>query len=296
MILMGSARYTLRPMASTKTKKKVKRKKKRQKGWLTASEADRHDLYERSVQDTETEIDFVDKVWKERRGRYAKTLREDFCGTAQTSAEWVQRRTANHAIAVDLDEGVLAWGGKRLEERLTDSESARIEVLTEDVRTVDTGEIDTILAMNFSYFLFKTREALGKYFKKVHGDLVDDGLFILDAYGGSDSFSEMEEERDLDGFTYVWDQHFYNPINGDVINKIHFRFPDGTEMKDAFTYEWRLWTLPEIQEVLKEAGFSQVTVYWEGTDEETEDGDGEFEPATCGEACAGWIAYIVAEK
>ena len=67
-------------------------------------------------------------------------------------------------------------------------------------------------------------------------------------------------------------------------------------MEKAFTYEWRLWTLPEIQEVLKEAGFSKVVVYWEGSDEDSEEGNGEWEVTRCGEACEGLIAYLVAEK
>ena len=44
-----------------------------------------------------------------------------------------------------------------------------------------------------------------------------------------------------------------------------------------------------------EARLVKVTVYWEGTDEDGE-GDDEFNPATVGEACPGWIAYLVAEK
>ncbi len=120
-------------------------------------------------------------------------------------------------------------------------------------------------------------------------------MFLIDAYGGSDSFVEMQERRKVSGFTYVWDQHSYNPITGDVVNYIHYEFPDGTRMKKAFAYEWRLWTLPEIQEVLYEAGFSKVTVYWEGTDEDGE-GNDEFDPSTVGEACPGWIAYLAAEK
>ncbi len=85
-------------------------------------------------------------------------------------------------------------------------------------------------------------------------------------------------------------------ITGDAVNYIHFRFPDGSQITKAFEYDWRLWTLPELQELLIEAGFAKVTVYWEGTDEETEEGDGEFKPTTIGEACEGWIAYLVAEK
>ena len=262
---------------------------------MTAEGADRHDLYERSVQDTESEIDFVDQVWTERRGRLSSTLREDFCGTAQSSVEWVKRRADSTAVGVDLDEEVVAWGAKQNIDRLSEEQLARLQVRIEDVRTVDASPVETVLAMNFSYYLFKTRKDLSVYFKHVHNGLTDDGVFCLDAYGGSESFEVMEEERDLDGFTYVWDQAYYNPINGDTVNKIHFRFPDGTEFTDAFIYEWRLWTLPEIQELLYEAGFSRVSVYWEGTDEDG-DGDGVFTLATEGEACAGWIAYIVAEK
>jgi hypothetical protein len=66
-------------------------------------------------------------------------------------------------------------------------------------------------------------------------------------------------------------------------------------MDSAFDYYWRLWTLPEIREVLEEAGFSQVDIYWEGTVEETGEGDGIYEPAEVGDADPGWICYIVAQ-
>lgn len=46
--------------------------------------------------------------------------------------------------------------------------------------------------------------------------------------------------------------------------------------------------------MLMEAGF-RPSVYWEGTDEDG-DGNGVFEKTMEGEADAGWIAYIVAEK
>ena len=94
---------------------------------------------------------------------------------------------------------------------------------------------------------------------------------------------------------FIWDQKSYDPITGDIRCHIHFSFPDRTKLKRAFTYDWRLWSLPEIREVLLEAGFVRVTVYWEGTDEETDEGNGEFTPAEHGEADDAFIAYIVAE-
>jgi hypothetical protein len=56
-----------------------------------------------------------------------------------------------------------------------------------------------------------------------------------------------------------------------------------------------LWTLPELKELLLEAGFSSVRVYLEGTDAETGEGTGEFELVERGEADPAWIAYLVAQ-
>ena len=293
----GGGRYTPTSMSKRKDKKRNEKKAKGVKqGWRTASESDRHELYELSVQAVEPEIDFVDRVWDRIRGRTARSLREDFCGTFAAACEWINRREDNTAVGVDLDEEVLDWGRNRNLTELKPDARERLKIVRRDVRDSGVEGVETVVAMNFSYFIFKTRKGLKEYFEAVHRDLASDGIFICDAYGGSDSYTEMEEERDLDGFTYVWDQDFYNPVTNDVVNHIHFRFPDGSEMTEAFTYEWRLWSIPEIREILQEVGFKNVTILWEGTDEETDEGDGEFEPTERGEACPGWIAYFTAEK
>lgn len=286
-----------------RTKKKSARQrhssataKSRKSGWRSAKTSDRLELYELAVQDGEGECDLLEQVWKEIRKRKPQHIREDFCGTGLVCREWVTRNRNNTAIGVDLDPEVLAWCEARAAKQLTQSQRDRMRLLRADVRTVKTRPVDSVLAMNFSYFIFKKRDELRNYFKAARQALVKDGLFLLDAYGGSESFSEIEEPRDMDGFTYVWDQNVVNPITGDVVNYIHFEFPDGSKMKKAFTYEWRLWTLPELREILIEAGFRKVVVYWEGTDEKTGEGNGEWTISERGEACAGWIAYLVAMK
>jgi len=273
-------------------KQKDKKRKRRER---TAATSDPYRLYELSVQEPEAECDVIDQFWTELRGRRPRTIREDFCATAITAIEWVARNPRHRAIGVDIDPAVLAQARKRVHRRLEPRERSRLQLLEDNVITVETPPVDSVLATNFSYFVFKTRALMKRYFRNAHRALVDDGLFVLDAYGGSDSFLEMEEDRDVDGFKYVWDQHHYNPVTGDVINYIHFRFPDGTKLERAFTYEWRLWTLPELRELLIEAGFKDVTIYWEGSDEDGE-GNGEWSVTKTGEACAGWIAYIVAGK
>lgn len=282
-------------MSRKSNKYKKHKKPVSHSGPKMAETADRHHLYQESVQNAETEIDFVDETFQEIRGRTMHLLREDFCGTANVCCEWVQRRPENRAIGVDLDPEVLQWGREHNLSRLTDEERSRIDLREEDVFKVKTDPVDAVSAMNFSYWYFKDRPTLIEYFSKVRDALKDDGIFFLDCFGGYESMQELEESTEYDDFTYTWDQAEYNPITGDYVCHIHFEFPDGSEMRNAFTYEWRLWTMPEIRELLLEAGFKKVTTYWEGTDEDDE-GDGNFEATEQGEADAGWIAYIVAEK
>ena len=266
------------------------------KGWRTAAGSDRHELYEESVQSPEEEVAFIDRVFRSLRGRAPASLREDFCGTHLLSAAWVRRRATNRAVGFDLHAPTLAWGRSRRARDLTAAQLRRLEIRKGDVRTARSEPVDTLAAFNFSYYLFKRRSDLIAYFRHARTQLKRDGVMFVDCYGGHESFSEQTEERDLDGFTYQWQTERYDPVTGDVLNHIHFVFPDGSRIRKAFTYDWRLWTIPEIRECLGEAGFRRTHVYWEGTIHSTGEGDGVFRRTTVGEACAGWIAYIAAEK
>ena len=87
----------------------------------------------------------------------------------------------------------------------------------------------------------------------------DDGLFMLDAFGGSEAFEEMKEKTKYDNFTYIWQQAVFHPVTGYMKTYIYTSsFPTVPRMKKAFTYEWRLWTLPEIQELLVGGRFSRM--------------------------------------
>jgi SAM-dependent methyltransferase len=257
--------------------------------------ADRHELYEESVQNVEEECEFVATNFQKLRGRPARSFREDFCGTASACCEWVRNGTDRTAIGVDLDAEVLGWGLENRVGRLSAAQKARVQLIEENVLSVQTGKVDVVGAFNFSYFIFQQRELMKDYFRSVYDSLEDDGVFFLDAFGGYEAFEEMKEKTKYDEFTYVWEQATYYPISGEMTCYIHFKFPDGSKMKRAFEYTWRLWTLPEIVEMLSETGFRNPTVYWEGTDKDG-DGDGVFKPDERGEADAGWIVYIIAEK
>jgi Methyltransferase domain len=261
-----------------------------------AARADRHSLYEQSVQDSAWEAEFIEHVYTSVRGHAPQRLREDFCGTALFAREWVRRGRQHEAVGVDLDPGVLEWCRTHGIPRLAPSAARRLTLLQADVRTANSPPADVLIAFNFSYWVFMDRAALRRYFKCAHAALAQDGIFMLDAYGGPDAYRITREREDMGRFTYIWDQADYDPVSGHITCHIHFAFPDGSRINRAFSYHWRLWSLPELRELLAEAGFSKNTVWWEGTNPKTGEGNGKFEPVENAAADTAWVAYIVAEK
>lgn len=291
----------------TKTKDKPKRKKKDKKKTADqptlADRADRYALYGLSVQEPANEAEFFDKTYKTLNGKSPRVLREDFCGTHAVCCEWVKLHKDNTAYGVDLDPEPLAWGKANVQAALTDEQRGRIKLYEDDVRSAAEVKADVLAAQNFSFFLFKTRDALRGYFAQALANLAEDGIMVMDMMGGSDCHIEDHEDvrtidTDVKGFKkfkYIWEQKRFNPITADALFHIHFRFKDGSELDKAFTYDWRFWTLPEVTELLLEAGFSDATVYWEQADDDGEE-TGEFAPAAEGPADPSWIAYVVARK
>ena len=288
-------------MPSTTRNKKHKKEKsslKKKDRRLNRKSADRLDLYQRSVNSPETDVDFVVEQYEALRGRPMKHFREDFCGTAAMAAEFIKRDESHTAEGFDLDPEPVAWGKNRNFSKIEGWEE-RMTFHLADVRNPADKKPDLTCAQNFSYWYFKERSELLGYFKSVFADLADDGLFVIDLYGGPEAMNELEEEREIDGgaFTYVWDQKEYNPGSGSYKTAIHFRFRDGSEWENAFEYDWRFWHLTELRDILFEAGFGEVRPYFEGTDEDDEEeGNGIFEYDEDGENCEAWLGYLISLK
>lgn len=265
---------------------------------LTRAGADKYELYQVAVQEPGADVDFLERIFRKQHGRPPTSLREDFCGTAAVCCNFVARRAANRAVGVDLDLEPLDWGRRHNIAALTEEQQGRVELIRADVLSAAaerSAPFDAVFAMNFSYWVFRTRSVMVKYFRRVREALGPEGMFLLDVVGGSDVFSELTERHRRPGFTYVWEQARFDPLTHEAENYIHFEFPDGTAWRKAFRYDWRVWTLPELRELLAEAGFGRVTFYGEGNDGKG-GGNGVFRPATRAAADRCLIAYLVAER
>jgi hypothetical protein len=256
--------------------------------------ADKYECYQKSVQEPDADVPFIERVFRKHRGRAPRTLREDFCGTAAFACAWVRRHRENFAFGVDLDPEPLDWGLRHNVAEMTPDQQARVKLVEGNVLHVGHELVDVTVAYNFSYFLFRTRPEMLKYFRKARASLCPDGLFFLDVYGGPESQQSQTDQRKCDGFKYIWEQRSFDPIQNHGVNYIHFAFPDGSELRRAFFYEWRIWSLPEIREILLDAGFSKTEVYWEGTDSRTGQGNDVFTKRERAHDDPAWVAQLIA--
>lgn len=268
-----------------------------------AEQADRHVLYQESVQCPEAEVDFMSKTYESLKGRKALSIKEDFGGTGYLSVEWAKSDPERTAIVVDIDKPTLDWGEKNNAQAAGDDIASRVKYIEADVRAITEPKVDITNAFNFSYCIFETRDEMRKYFEVAREGLKDDGILVLDLFGGTEAMDVLEEETELEDFdaTYRWEHVSFNPINNHMECAIHFDFDDGSEMENAFTYAWRLWSIPEIRELLLEAGFKNVRIFWEeyidsDDDDDELEGTGNYYETEEVENQESWMIYIVAEK
>lgn len=263
------------------------------------SKKDKYALYEEAVQSPEQDVELLAKIYRHARRTDAHRLREDFCGTFLLSCEWIKRDVRNTAMVLDIDNEPLESGRARHYKKLTPAQRRRVTVLQKDVVLVTNPKADIIVGNNFSFNIFKKRDLLVKYFRSCHKSLAPNGILVLELAGGPGMIEKIKERKtvyDSKGkakYIYIWDQKHFNPINNDARYAIHFKFLDGSMMKDAFTYDWRLWTPPEIRDAMIEAGFKSTTVYWETTHK---DGTEEYLPFEEGDNPWAWLAYAVGLK
>ena len=280
----------------------MSKQKKKQKNKPTMAErADKFVCYQKSVQTPEHEVEFFEQAYREANGsKKPYSLREDFCGTFAICCDWVRANKKRTALGVDLCSETLQWGRDNNLSKLNPEQQSRIRLLEQDVRKKNRPQVDVLAAQNFSFWLFKTRPELLEYFRIARSNLKPGGVMVMDMMGGGDCYQEDSVDKRTikkgkKGFQYWWEQASFNPVNADASFYISFKFADGSKLKRAFEYHWRFWTIPEVRELLKEAGFSESHVYWEN-DDEGSDTYGTWSRGTDAPSNPSWICYIVAIK
>ncbi len=267
---------------------------------------DRHAFYEVAVQGPEWDLDFMERAFRAGAGREPATFREDFCSTAALATAWAMRGPERRAWAVDLDPEPLAWARTH---RLPYAREAarRVTLVRDDVRRPQRPRVDVTCALNFSWWVFHARADLLAYLRAARSGLVDHGVLVLNLFGGTRAERRLVERTrkaassgpdgaPVPAFTYVWQQARFNAIDRRLLAWIHFEPRDGARMARAFTYDWRMWTLPELREAALEAGFRELEVWSEGWDRARRTHTGRLHRRARLDNDDTWIAYCVARR
>ncbi len=255
---------------------------------------DKYFYYKQSVQSPKKDIQFFRQTYIQIFKKAPRIFREDFCGTFYVGYHWVKAHPRNKAFVIDADKKPLEYGVERHFKKLSASQKSRLKILNQNVLDKKLPSAEIIAVSNFSYFVFKQRGLLLKYFKNIKKALLKKGLFIIDVFGGPDCEGISEEKIEHKSFDYYWDQDSFDPISRTAQFYIHFKTKGVAKRKKVFSYHWRMWSIPELREILEDAGFSKTHVYWEQSDKKG-DGSGVFKKTAQGEICDTWIAYLVGQ-
>jgi SAM-dependent methyltransferase len=262
---------------------------------LANTSFDKYAAYGMAVQVPKNEARFLRLLYRNLNGSEPQVLREDFCGTFAICCEWAKLGAEKRAVGLDIDPEPLAYGAKHYLPKLTAPQRKRVKTLERDVLARNLIKADVVCALNFSYFAFHARDTLVRYFRSARRSLNENGLFVVDTFGGPQHGEPSVDTKRIPGMTYYFEQEHFDPINNRTRFSIHFKQNRAQRRKRAFTYDWRMWSIPEIRDAMLDAGFSEVEVYWEGTARDGR-GSGRFTRKERGEPCQVWVAYVVGRK
>jgi SAM-dependent methyltransferase len=203
------------------------------------------------------EVALLERMWRQgqpKSAAYPATLREDFAGTCSVASAWCMSDPHRQALAVERDLRTLRWAERRHRELL---EEDRLYIVLSDVMDFAGPRVDVVCALNFSICEWHTRSDLLAYLRHARRRLNPAGIVVINLYGGPGSERPGTQHRPflLDGrrMQYHWQQRSFDPLTRRAVNAIHFE-KQGPITRNAFRYDWRLWTLPELGEAMHEAG------------------------------------------
>ncbi|KAH8958982.1 hypothetical protein BDL97_06G056400 [Sphagnum fallax] len=181
------------------------------------------------------------------------------------------------------------------------------EEVTQAVAAGAGAAADIVCAFNYSCCCLHTRNDLVLYFQQVRQTLTDEGgIFAMDLYGGTSSECALKLRRRFENFMYTWEQEEFDVTTRTTKISLHFRIFKEQQrvLRHAFSYHWRLWTIPEVTEALKEAGFQEVHIWMremsqaqeqQEEDEEVDMNNGvKYEEVDSFQQVDAWNAYVVA--
>ncbi|KVH90673.1 hypothetical protein Ccrd_007306 [Cynara cardunculus var. scolymus] len=273
-------------------------------------------LYQQSVQSPKGDISYLQNT---------EWLRSDSRRTAVgldldvEALDWCMENNVNK-VGADLSSRIFLYHGNVLQPLEAKLVKSNLQNIMHNVTLEEKGNgsesiadsealpvppRDIICAFNYSCCCLHSRQELISYFKHaLHALSKKGGIFVMDLYGGTSSECELRMQRRFPNFTYTWEQAGFDIIQRKTRISLHFTLQkqQKKKLRHAFSYSWRLWSLPEIKDCLEEAGFRSVH-FWirqmpDSENIKSMEGFGaardiKYEEVTSFQQQDSWNAYIV---
>ncbi len=225
------------------------------------------ELYRLAVQHPEAEAAFLQRVYAHYfPGHVPTRLREDFCGGAAVATHWVSLHENHRALAIDHDAATIrfarGYARKQLGPRGGDLLLLRGDVA--DFRPPNVPRVHLVTTMNFSALVHHDQVALLNYFRGARRSLLPRGVFVMDLF--TDTTPGVRRRRlppltpRRSPVTYIWEQRAFNPATQRADCRIHFLL-NRERLTDAFVYDWKVWSPPELTGAMRQAGFREAQVW-----------------------------------
>ncbi|MEC9374547.1 MAG: class I SAM-dependent methyltransferase [Planctomycetota bacterium] len=221
-----------------------------------AKTPDRYECYELAAQSPDMQARFL-RALHTAPHETPLVFGEDFCGAGAVTRAFLSLHETATAVCVDADTEPLQRLGAESDQSTLD----RLTIRHCDVRHA-LDPVDILAVLNFSICEIHHRADLVAYLRHARSRIRPGGVLIIDIYAGADAFITGESDAEVrGGLRYVWEQREANPLTGRVINAMHFYPKNAEPLEDAFVYDWRLWSVPELRDALTEAGFAHTDCY-----------------------------------
>ncbi len=216
-------------------------------------------LYDELMNDFDYEewADYVERIF-EKYQKKPKDILEMACGTGNLSFELAKRRY--NLVCFDLSEDMLAKAYKKLG-RYKNVKLLELNMINFNINK----KFESVISICDSINYITNKDELLQCFKNVYNHLKDDGLFLFDI----NSFYKLKNiignnifVEDREDIFYTW-QNYYDEEENICEFYLTFFREDENGMYNRFDEDHleRAYTVDEIIQLLKEAGFSKVEFF-----------------------------------
>ena len=199
--------------------------------------------------------------------RYGDPILELGCGTGRVLIPLARR--GYRIVGIDNSESMLTLLRKKLEKEAKDVRK-RVEIIKADMRNFSLGKEFKLIIIPFSSIVhLKTLDDALSTFTNVFNHLNNKGAFAFDVFIPSHEYIvkksrisfytlDIDESRKL----ILWERAKYDPTNQYIYVDRLVEIVSGNDSKKYFwKYTLRWYTKPEIELLLRLAGFKKIEVY-----------------------------------